>query len=770
MKAVQKIREIIKGKLMYQMFLSFLFPLFLLLIFVSISHHVYLSYCKESAERNCTTALYTLTETWSGIFDKSYRASNLLESNSSVISFLTTSNSESISLSNYGNIAKCYNALLDLSSTQEFIDSVTIYNMDLEYVVSTSGTSKSDMFFDQVYLYEEYSHAFWRSLSLKSYESAILAPTKVNYRTAEKIVIPFVRSSVGTIASKNLFIVNFDANKIMQMLEAADLTENTIIAVTDSDYDFFLCSDTSLTVEEAKEKLLFDKYSDLTPGSYSGDISGSEYQILIQESTVLGQKFKCIAFVPFSDLYTEVESLQQINLIIIVVGMALSTLWVFLGARWFYNPVHRILEKMQNGSAETAVGKNVMTFISDSYQATKDNLNSLSNSFNQVLPLAFEHYMYRFLNSEEVFEDNKTFELLQKSGYVFPHPYFCAVVIDFHFTPYFFKTFKHEEQMLVYNGVAQCVTASFGSKTQVFTISTDINSMIVILNLADPDGKEEIVDRFQEFCNAFSFDKKYHNVTVSIGTMEESFTGLHASYQHCEEVRKSASRIDGETVKVYKEEMMDIHCDYTPEDENHLFNYLITGQQECAQKLVSELREKNGILGTVKREELRHKIYATCLILLKRKKTSEQALMGDDYITPESKKLFTQEQAEEYIDRFINQIFVHYGSPSKENKTEAIKQFVEENYSQDIYLEQISEMYHLSVSHLSRTIKKEWGVSFSDYLAQVRIREAKKLLTETRKDVQEISTLVGFNSRNTFIRTFKKLEGITPSDYRKFMQ
>ena len=53
------------------------------------------------------------------------------------------------------------------------------------------------------------------------------------------------------------------------------------------------------------------------------------------------------------------------------------------------------------------------------------------------------------------------------------------------------------------------------------------------------------------------------------------------------------------------------------------------------------------------------------------------------------------------------------------------------------------------------------------YLTGVRIREAKRLLLETQMTISEVALAVGYSSASFFIRSFKKTEGISPSEYRK---
>lgn len=62
--------------------------------------------------------------------------------------------------------------------------------------------------------------------------------------------------------------------------------------------------------------------------------------------------------------------------------------------------------------------------------------------------------------------------------------------------------------------------------------------------------------------------------------------------------------------------------------------------------------------------------------------------------------------------------------------------------------------------------KEQYGVNLKDYLVSVRITEAKKLLRFTDKTTEEIATMVGINGAAYFSRMFKRVEGVTPTEYR----
>lgn len=92
--------------------------------------------------------------------------------------------------------------------------------------------------------------------------------------------------------------------------------------------------------------------------------------------------------------------------------------------------------------------------------------------------------------------------------------------------------------------------------------------------------------------------------------------------------------------------------------------------------------------------------------------------------------------------------------------------FLEENYSEDIDVMDVSNSVHMSYSYLSRLFKKRTGETISEYLNKIRLKKAQKLLLCTSESMGRIAAATGFNSEQYFCNNFKKYCGITPREYR----
>ena len=103
---------------------------------------------------------------------------------------------------------------------------------------------------------------------------------------------------------------------------------------------------------------------------------------------------------------------------------------------------------------------------------------------------------------------------------------------------------------------------------------------------------------------------------------------------------------------------------------------------------------------------------------------------------------------------------------SADGEAHKIKQFVDSHYRENISLKSIAAKFYMNPVYLGQLFKKTYGIYFKDYLLQVRINEAKKLLRQSELKIYEIAERVGFNNTDYFVTMFGKFEKITPSEYR----
>lgn len=96
--------------------------------------------------------------------------------------------------------------------------------------------------------------------------------------------------------------------------------------------------------------------------------------------------------------------------------------------------------------------------------------------------------------------------------------------------------------------------------------------------------------------------------------------------------------------------------------------------------------------------------------------------------------------------------------------------YIEENFDKDLNMAVISNYVSMNYSLFSYAFKQYTGKNFVNYLKELRVNEAKRLLEETDLRVIEISQKVGYENEKHFMKLFKSQCGVSPTEYRKNMQ
>lgn len=136
----------------------------------------------------------------------------------------------------------------------------------------------------------------------------------------------------------------------------------------------------------------------------------------------------------------------------------------------------------------------------------------------------------------------------------------------------------------------------------------------------------------------------------------------------------------------------------------------------------------------------------------------------------EIKQQSTLEEMQDWLFAMVNEIITAIGNIQQDNTVKLInkaKRYLEENYYKNVSLEEVAEHISISPYYLSHVFKEATGISFINYLTQLRINNAQNMLMSTDMPISEVGYRVGYKDPNYFSRIFKKITGRTPLQYRE---
>lgn len=108
------------------------------------------------------------------------------------------------------------------------------------------------------------------------------------------------------------------------------------------------------------------------------------------------------------------------------------------------------------------------------------------------------------------------------------------------------------------------------------------------------------------------------------------------------------------------------------------------------------------------------------------------------------------------------------GAHSKKRvELEKVRAFLDDHFTNKITLEELSAQFFINKYYLTRIFKETYGLTISHYVLTKRITRAKQLIRFSGMTMDEIAETVGMNDANYFSRAFRKVEGISPTEYQK---
>ena len=120
----------------------------------------------------------------------------------------------------------------------------------------------------------------------------------------------------------------------------------------------------------------------------------------------------------------------------------------------------------------------------------------------------------------------------------------------------------------------------------------------------------------------------------------------------------------------------------------------------------------------------------------------------------------------QHLASLSNQIIVQEEKSESPQITRA-RAFITEHQDEDVSLSEVAKAVNMSAFYFCKMFKQATGLTFTDYLARIRVEKVKNMLLDPHKRVSEVAFAAGFQSLSQFNRVFRKVAGEAPSAYRE---
>ncbi|WP_158289592.1 helix-turn-helix domain-containing protein [Paenibacillus flagellatus] len=671
----------------------------------------------------------------------------------------------------YVQYEEAVRALRNIRSGTGFIDDFYIHLRKQDTILTPTMKTDTETFFTQLYPFDDKSLDEVRSELLSGYHFKTFWPvTGVKENAVVKNVI-LTAVSLPLGEKENVWgtlVMMIQDQQIYDLLKQIEWANSGAMYILDDTGQVVLSTANRYDLPEGLRE-------EVAAGSgYTSYQSGGKANLLSYTTGQSGWKY--VSLVPKDVVLERINELKTWALTLlglVVVAGAVAAYWM---AYRSYSPIRDIVYTFLNGkNTDGPMKVNEYEFIKTSIAETMAEGKELKEKLEGHLPVVRAYFLSRLLKGQA---DTVSLEApaLQFMGVRFPHEHMCVVILEVDESSEFVRDGSERDWALIRFILFNLSTELIGERGYV--TETERNRLAILLSVPDSgEGAKRERDGLIEQLKRVVEERFRMKLSVGVSSIRFGVPEIGRCYG--EALNALDYRIiHGASSVIHFEQIGDmehVYYHYPIETEAQLINYMKSGEYEEAVRLLDELYERNvakhGITPEMSKT-LFFDLLSTMLKVMNALKLDEKQLYGE--ASDPVKQIANGKSAEDMMNRIkelcgaICQSVRGARTDQTGRLNERLKRFIEENCSDNaLSLTSIADHFGMTPQYVSGLFKKQNGVNVTDYMVEVRIREAKRLLADPGLTVLQVAQQVGYATDIGFIRVFKKVEGITPGKYRE---
>ena len=733
-----------KSNLVFQILKLLSVPIVIVSVFVFTGSLYYVNNYKsllnEFYTNEMTSFIKSVSDEFTNLQDAGYTLT--LDPN---INYAITSNN--ISDPNSGIQAqKTQIALKNFQSKNDILDNVFILNFNSNTVISTIGVYNLNSFFDDIYSYEKYNHNFWNNIKMKNNMIRILDYTNVSTNYNERYsVVPVVFIPSNT---NNMIVFNINLANLFDKFSYYKFTENTLHYMISIDGLNHITNSTyplQLKPSNNSTHLNYNTEDAIINSKRYFVISSSEYTNLFSH--------RFATAIPYSDIYKNSSHITSGLAIISVLIILILLLIAYFTSIKLSFPWDALAKNLKIDDEKSDYqDENVINYVNKSVQNLLDTNNHLNHSLATALPLSQQKFLTDLLNSPSSTPDYEIYNT------IFKYNYFASIAINISSRDDNFPLTPNLQR-----SIYEAVQSVFADYFLTFCLPSTNNSLYLLLNLEDNTYSEKLNSIIDSVKELFTCDMDHINLNIGAGNIYKGLDGLRVTHQ--EALSNIINEMNSDRILISNKLMQAYSL--INNIENTLFNYIMANYNEKTIEFL-ETTFKIHSKDSLKYKRLLYtQIFSAFnkAIQVKKKKVLD---FNDETKEEFKEQLFSKEEQDilEYFKFLVNTL-TSDTTPTLKADISDIMKYIQEHYTEDLSLEFLAQHFHLSSTYLSKHLKKHIGLSFKEYVTQLRTNKAKELLVNhPEMSIDQIGKALGLFSPSAFTKMFKKSMGISPREYR----
>jgi two-component system, response regulator YesN len=483
--------------------------------------------------------------------------------------------------------------------------------------------------------------------------------------------------------------------------------------------------------------------------------------------------WKYVYVLPMSVYRTKINYIQNMSLVLLAFILVIGGLLIAYFVHINYNPIVKIVSLLKkNPDGQNGHLHNEYTLIQD---IVSDLVRDHDRMSSEIVKKdeRLRQFIIARLMQEGAVDEGAFREANEQYGFGFTQDRFAVLLFEIEE----YGGLLNKDKEIYY--IIQSVFKDLAPDTAAAFTEAD-SYLACLVNLSCQEGEKGKLLRVVEQVLAFVEQKFDILITAAFSTVRHGVANVPEAYQEAmdamehKDISGAGGIVDYDAILAKPEPEQSFELFF--QDETRLDNLLVNQDFEKARIVLSEVFDNLARMKAAPpKDVLRFRMLGLMNTLLRAlfsvRPLQTKRIVGS--CNP-VKRLAECQRPEEYRQCFelvLSEAETRIlDSDRKTPLWDDLTLYVREHYGDpNLSLTMMADVFDMTESGLSRYFRKKIGIGLLEYIHLTRVHEAKELLVKSNKSIKVIAGLVGLDSSDSFIRIFKKYEGVTPGSYREIL-
>lgn len=674
-------------------------------------------------------------------------------------------------------ITQVYQRLKVYKVSEKNVSHFFIYFPNIDTVISSEGVFSPQVFYNKFYRNSAQSFDGWKANLVMESNGRFIPGSRLtgNKMTGSCMLYYCSLKLVGQVDVPQ-FCAAFDQSYFQTILDDTNIGENDMVLLIDSEDRLLLGNGGS---EALTPQWLRDLNLSESSANFSSKLNRQKVEICSKKSPRFDWHYTKVTFA--NEFWRDTNFMLRLSIFGILISLVLGGLCIWGIIRINYTPLEHILSLFRKIGADEEVNIGEYQFIEKNLKKVIIQRETAVETLDRHRS-SLQHLFFTQLLRGETEKIPFIEEAAENLDIHFVSAKFMVAVLyienyDMLFAEENIPPEQQEEMaQFILGNILEELFGEIGYAKLVVTEQTPV----LVINLTDTAAQEwqKAVTEKLNYAHAFILDQFGLLFREGLSGLYEGADFIENAYREANGVVEYKVLMDDDEI-MFASDIPDTQAQengrhgYSIDLENKLIGAIQSGNISAGEATLNEifvgLRESNiGDLNVTKyflfdigstMLKTMAEIYTQWEEESVRQITYVQQLLDTNSISK------IQEGLQGLLREFCGKMTDEKG---EKEISERVKLYIRENYmDMNLNVAALGPIFGIVSKYLSRLFKEAMGIGLLDYINQVRIEEAKKLLVQTELRAEEVSERVGYSNISTFLRVFKKYTGTTPGKYRE---